>query len=948
MNKSAIQKYAIWARNELREQVSKRAFQYGITPQKDLERNLESIEGRVLSKREQAQRNQLIDLVHQKGFDQVIEEVAYTWFNRMIALRFMEVNDYLPEHIRVFSNSNNEFKPEILSHPLDLNEEYFKRDLILRLIEEGKQEELYRYLFLSECNSLNQLLPEMFEKVDGYTELLLPNNLLNPGSIIGKLVTDIDEVDWKVVTQEGRDKGISDEEGGQVQIIGWLYQYYISEKHDEVLDILSKKGVSKEDIPAATQLFTPDWIVRYMVENSLGRIWLEGHPNDNLRKKWKYYLGNTESELKVSSNENRDKYSELKPEDLRIADIAMGSGHILVYAFDILMQIYHSQGVRTRDAVKSILENNLYGLDIDDRAAQLSYFAIMMKAREYDRRILTRGIRPNLFAIQESNGISHELINYFANGDNELKRDVLTLVSELKNAKEYGSVITVSNLDFTRMELRLEKLKDNLSLDAIEAKNSLYPLVKEGKILARKYHVVVLNPPYLNKYNDCLKNYIQNRYKEYSSDLYSVFIVRSLEMLERNGYSALMTPMTWMFLKSYQRLRELVISEYCISSLIQLEYSAYREATVPICTFIIKNECSEDYGTYLRLSDFKGGMEVQKDKTLEASSNSKVDYLYLTNKNKFRQIPGTPIAYWLDDRWFNLFSTYPPVSEIAKPRVGQNTGDNKRFLRLWFEVDYAKIGFGVNHDELPTTKHKWIPYSKGGSFRRWYGNFSYVINWENDAKELKDYAVIRNKGRHWSRYIQNLDYIGIEGLTWSDVSSGKFSCRYLPEGFICDVKGSSSYPSKLLLLPMLAFLNSDVAQEGLKALAPTISFQTGDIGRLPFGLQENYYSEISKIVNNLIDLYKSDWDSEETSWDFKINPLVNIYKEGKKNGNDYTIEVCCKIYEERLKEYINKSLEYEIKLNNLITDAYGLSKTIKVSRQEREMEVTLHKPDQCH
>ena len=910
MNKNAIQKYAIWARNELRNQITQRAFQYGITPKERPEKGLASVNGIMLTPIEQKQRDQLIEEVWRKGFDQVIEELAYTWFNRLIAIRFMEVNDYLPEGVRVLSNSKNEFKPEILTSALNLDEAHFKKDLILKLIDEGKQEELYRYLLLAECNALNEILPVMFERMDGYAELMLPANLLKPDSVIGKLISDIDEVDWGVT-------GSEDEEGGQVQIIGWLYQYYNSELKDETFADLKKKNkkISKERIPAATQLFTPDWIVRYMVENSLGRLWLEGHPNEDLKKNWKYYLEEAEQEPEVEAQlkEIRKEYAALKPEDLSTADLAMGSGHILVYAFDILMQIYRSEGYRDRDAVRSILENNLYGLDIDDRATQLAYFAIMMKAREYDRRIFDRGIQPNVFAIQESNGISKDTIDFVAHGDMNLKRDLNILVTEMKDAKEYGSLINSSRLDFNRIEQSLENIKDSFNPYAVEAKEKLLPLVGPAKILSTKVWVCCMNPPYLgnNGMDEALSFKVKTEFPNSKYDLFACFIECGFNITKTNGYLSLITQHAWMFLSSYMKLREATLYKPIIN-MAHLGPRAFEDISgevVQTTAYISLNTCfKEYYGQYVRLIDERDSLSKKNE-----FFNSDKRY-YLSQKN-LNAIPGKPLVYWLTENEIESYQKGKLVLEIADPRLGMATANNDKFVRYWFEVDYNKLGLGYkSREQARESKKKWFPYNSGGSFRKWFGNNEYVVNWENDGTEIRNYSKGNNGKINSHNY--NLDYIFQESLTWSALSSSNFGIRYSEPGALFDNAGSSLFcDNHENLLYILGFLSSDIALKLLFASNPTLNFQPGNIGKLPIIFDENRKTDVIEIVSECIEIAKKDWDTQEVSYGFSETPLLKHH---------YTlIKDAFNEWKKQSQANFKRISNLENYNNNIFSDIYG-------------------------
>ena len=794
MDKNAIKKFAVWARTELIARVSLKGVEYGIIEDNIEDANADSVGGKVLTADEKKQRQALIAEINDKGYKQVMEEVAYTWFNRFSALRFMEVNGYLPSHVRVFTDEGNNFKPQIITEAIHLDLDGLDTDKVYELKDAEKTEELYKYLLIVQCNALNKILPGMFQKIADYTELLLPDNLLREGSVIQQMIELIPEDDWK----------------DAVQIIGWLYQYYNSEKKDDVFAALKKNvKITKENIPAATQLFTPDWIVRYMVENSLGRLWLEGHPDvkelllpteeeqsayvagnrDPEDTKWHYYLEEAEQEPEVQTQlaEIRKEYAALTPDQLKVIDPCSGSGHILAYMFDVLMKIYESYGYTTREAVASIVENNLYGLDIDDRAAQLAYFAVMMKARQYDRRFFSRGIQPHVYAIMESNHVDKFAVDYFCNGDAKLTAAMDTVISELHDAKEYGSILTVTPQDWSALYNRFAEITEDINMSRETALRELLPLVQVAEALAQKYDITITNPPYMSNkgMSNTLLTYVQKNYPEAKADLFAVFIEKCKSELKPNGLQAMITQHSWMFLSSYEKLRmQLRTSD--IVNMAHLGPRAFEEIggeVVQTTAFVYRNTHIVGYkSVYCRL------VEPTTQDSKESLFLSGREH-YSVAREQFECIGGSPFAYWASERALSNFEIAKPLIEYSRPRVGQNTGDNERFLRFWHETEIQKIGFGVKHDELATTGYKWIPYNKGGSFRRWYGNFDRVVNWENDGKEIKDYAVIRNHGKHWSRYIQNIENMCREGVSWSDIASTRFACRYLPEGFICDVKG---------------------------------------------------------------------------------------------------------------------------------------------------------------
>ena len=864
MNKNAIQKFAIWARNELITQVSQRAYQYGIDESGFGDASADTLNGRLLTAEEKSQRQELIKQIKEKGYKQVMEEVAYTWFNRFIALRFMEVNNYLPSHIRVFSDASGAFKPEILNDVLHLDLPGLDSGKVAEYIESNDTEALYRYLLLTQCNALNSALPVMFERMGGYTEMLLPNNILRQDSVLGHMVSDIPEEDWR----------------DAVQIIGWLYQYYNTELKDDTFAQLKKNvKITKERIPAATQLFTPDWIVRYMVENSLGRLWLEGHPNAELHDGWKYYLDEAEQEPEVESQlaKLREEYKTIKPEEIKVIDPCMGSGHILVYAFDVLMQIYTSAGWDQREAAQSILKNNLYGLDIDDRAAQLAYFAVMMKARQYDRRLLTRGIQPNIYSIRESNGIQAMTIEYFHKNDPKLKADIERIVTEMRDAKEYGSILNITPVDCTGLYARFDEIREDINMMQMSALDELLPLVKCAELLAQKYDVVVTNPPYMAVSNAGAKvnDYVKKNFPDSKADMFAVFIERCGQMAKKNGYQAMITQHAWMFLSSFERMRERLLHSVDIVTLAHLGVGTFvdlNSKVVQSVCFVFQNNHVAGYiGRYDRLFEQQGIYENNQEKEKWLISGK---HKFLTKQESFFKIPGSPVAYWVSDNLLNDFSIGEILKKKGDTRQGMATSDNNRFLRLWHEIAFNRLGLGCKsaEDALALNK-KWYPYNKGGEFRKWYGNIDYTVNYENDGFEIKGYASSLYKSS--SRTIKSMSEYFKPCLSWSKISSGSIAFRYYPDGFIFDVAGCCIFYENMdAMFYDFGFLNSIVSKEMLSAISPTLNYEAGHIASLPVIRREECISHATELTQENISIGKDDWDSYETSWDFKRNPLV--------------------------------------------------------------------------
>lgn len=944
MDKNAIKKFAVWARNELIERVSKKAMVYGISENEVIDPNADSVNGIVLTAAQKKERQALIEMVFAKGYQQVMEEVAYTWFNRFCALRFMEVNNYLPSLVRVFTNNKNEFRPQILTEALEVDLEGLDKAKLYELKEANADEELYKYLLITQCNALNKELPKMFQKIEDYTELLFPDNLLREGSVVEQMIKLIPEEDWK----------------DAVQIIGWLYQYYNIEPKNTVFANLKKNiKISKKDIPAATQLFTPDWIVRYMVENSLGRMWVEGHPDDELKAGWKYYLEEAQQEPEVEQElvKIREQYASLQVSDIKCIDPCMGSGHILAYMFDVLMEIYKREGYRNRDAVKSIINNNLYGIDIDERAVQLAYFAVMMKGRQYDDRFLERNYQPHVHAIVESNGIDRELLTYFGAEMDDFSRENANnqlngLLDAMQDACEYGSIITVPAYDFDLLKEYVAEYDPERNLFASNDLGPLQERLKEliavGEILARKYEIVVTNPPYMgaSNMNPKLSDFIKCNYADYKSDFFSAFMIKCSNMTVKDGYLGFFTPYVWMFIQSYEKLRNYLCNTENIETLIQFEYSAFEEATVPVCSLTFRNGHVSKKGVYLRLTDFRGGMEVQRQKTLEAICNHNCGYYFETNSDNFSKIPGAPIAYWVSDNAYKAFDG-KVLSDVAKPRQGLATSDNDRFLKLWFEVNISKIGFNIsNIEDNKKFLYKWFPCTKGGSFRRWYGNNEYIVNWENDGEEMKKYAS--SLYRNYTRTIKNIALYFQKGMTWSTISSGLFSMRFVPQGFIFETKGAMCFAGDEVLDYLLGLYNTSVIQSYLRILSPTLDYHEGPLGKTPVVIQPSI--KVDYIVKNNIENSKQNWDSFEISWDFQKHPLMThsvsqafdsdqvIYVNSYKHWllkNDY------EFYKERANGQFDQLKANEEELNRIFIDIYGLQDELTPDVEEKD--VTVHR-----
>ena len=853
MNKSAIQKFAIWARKELITQVSQRAYQYGIDESGFGDASADTLNGRLLTAEEKSQRQELIKQIQEKGYKQVMEEVAYTWFNRFIALRFMEVNNYLPSHIRVFSDSTGAFKPEILSDVLHLELPGLSREKVAEYIESNDTEGLYRYLLLTQCNALNEALPRMFEEMGGYTEMLLPNNILRQDSVLGHMVSDIPEEDWQ----------------DAVQIIGWLYQFYNTEIFDSIFDgDMSRKKVTKDLLPAATQIFTPDWAIRYMVQNSLGRLWLEGNPNTELHDSWKYYLDEAEQEPDVDAQLTKlcEEYKTIKPEEIKVIDPCMGSGHILVYAFDVLMQIYTSAGWDQREAAQSILKNNLFGLDIDDRAAQLAYFAVMMKARQYDRRLLTRGIHPNIYSIRESNSIQTMTIEYFHKNDPKLKADIERIVTEMRDAKEYGSILNITPVDFAGLYARFDEIRNDINMMQMAALDELLPLVKCAEVLAQKYEIVVTNPPYLgnSRMNDSLSAYIKRYYPDEKSDLAMVMLNKmSWGLTIKNGYTASITTASWMFLKSFEKFRKKMLASSDFVTLVDFGTELFdgKIGHLPIVSWVSRNSHLRTAMTAVRLVDYCYSRRDEKEPNYFNKNNR-----FIANQANFATITGSPIAYWASPKILSSFERGTLIDSIAAVKIGMGTGKNDVFLKSWWEINYWNIDFSMDSIEnIDKSSKKFFPYNKGGEYRRWYGNLQDVVWYDSTGrKKMFDTAGHRENG--------GKDAYFKPGITWNFIGATKFGVRLMPPGCLFDVAGSSLFVPKEKLSFVMGFLSSSVCNEILKLLNPTVNYQAGNIKSLPVVIDRE--NEVDDIVCQNIQTSMKDWDSYENSWDFKRNPLV--------------------------------------------------------------------------
>ena len=899
MDKNAIKKYAVWARNELIARIAQKANQYGITEAEIISASADSIHGKLLTPTEKKQRTALIERIKTKGkngFQLVMEEVAYTWFNRFTAIRFMEVNRYLPTHIRVFTDEENRFAPQILAEAIHLDMPGLNMDKVFELKQANKTEELYKYLLITQCNALNEILPRMFQKIEDYSELLLPDNLLREGSVIEQMITLIPEEDWK----------------DQVQIIGWLYQYYNTEPKDLVFSNLKNNiKISKENIPAATQIFTPDWIVRYMVENSLGRMWLEGHPNDELKANWEYYIeeANQEESVKTQLEKFRSEYANIKPEEIKVIDPCMGSGHILCYMFDVLIQIYEAYGYTARDAASLIIENNIYGLDIDDRAAQLSYFAIMMKARQHDRRFLARHLSPNVYSITESNIISKDAVEYFINQKDTIKENLEQLIKIFKNAKEYGSIINVSGIDLRVLFDRLREIEDDVNLYRSVVEDDVAPIIACAALLQQHYHVVVTNPPYMSSsgMSTQLSDYVKQYYPLTKSDMSTVFMEKTLDMCLPNGYTAMINIPVWMFLSSYEELRKKLLLNSQFTNLLHLGRGVFG-ADFGTTSFVIRKGNIRNYiSTFRKLYERQGSVD-DNEKKIRLFLNGYGNYL--NKQDSFMSIPNYCIAYSASPQLLSAFKEGIRVDSFTEPKQGLATADNNRFLRFWHEVAFTNIKFSCgSHEESAQSKEMWYPYNKGGGFQKWYGNNEYVINWANDGLELNAFS---------KSVIRSPQFYFRECLSWCKVTISGFSMRYIPQGFLFDVAGCSLFVPKDKMRYVLGFANSAVNAHILSIISPTVNYEVGHVASLPI-LESPNAQEVDMLVSRNIQISKDNWDAYETSWDFTKHPFIPCRLNDETFLSDMYLD-----WESSSNNRFEELQNNEVRLNQIFIETYRL------------------------
>lgn len=931
MNTSNIKKYAPQARNDFIAAMRKQAAKYGITADSILpaeqKGDLLLIGDQVFPLSVMKPRDKLIKRIQTSSFEQTIDYIAYSWFNRLCAIRYMECKGLLDHGRRVLSSADGSAGlPQILEECLDIELPGLDASRVAELKLDGnKDEELYRELLLAQCHALNQVMPLLFEQVSDESELLLPDNLTKTDSLIRDLVSSIPEEDWS-----------------DVQIIGWLYQFYISEKKDQVIG----KVVKSEDIPAATQLFTPNWIVKYLVQNSVGRLWMMTHPESTLASDWEYYIQPAEQTDEVNAQLKQlidvrisEDGDTLNPESITVLDPACGSGHILVEAYDCLKAIYLERGYRSRDIPRLILENNLYGIDIDTRAAQLSSFALLMKAREDDRRLFSNPPKLNIIALQDSQPERLDAFSQDLASTGLEKADLKELLDLFEHASTFGSLIQIPTAFAKKLpdlETKLNTALESGDIFAQQSAQELFPLVQQAKLLGKQYDAVIANPPYMgNKYlNPNLKTYLKKNYQGFEKDLFSAFMIRDLQLTKESGQLGFMSPFVWMFISSYENLRAHFIDYATITSLIQLEYSGFDGATVPICTFTLaKSHVSNFMGSYIRLSDFRGS-ENQAPKTLEAINNHDCGWFFNAKPDDFKKIPGSPIAYWLNNNIYNFFKNSPNICTVSDPRQGMATTDNSTYLRSWHEITFEK--FGVNYENANLGNKNgcyWFPYNKGGDLRRWYGNQHYVVRYENNGQELIDLVTSKYPKISDPEFvIKNRKYYFRESITWTDLTSSMLSARYQPKGSIFDVSGHSTFiVDKKVQKIILAFLNSKLGYELSRVLNESFHFQVGDYKKLPYPEKlENLIHEDN--INKLIKISKFDWNCYETSWDFTQNPIISTQQPN--------LEQAFNTWQQQNSDAVAEMKRLEEENNKLFIDAYGLQDELTPDVPDEQITLT--------
>ena len=903
MHDSAIKNFCVWARRELISEVERRCALYDISEHPESPKGAQAVGGRVLSSQERKQRSDLLRKAHDEGYDTLVEQAAYTWFNRIMAIRFMEINDRLPSHTRLLSGNDGSFKPQALAEALQVDIEGIDRARVAQLVQSGDDEETFRYLFLAQCAELASCMPTVFSQVGSSMELLLPDGLLRAGGVIERMVEDIPEEDWL----EG------------VEIVGWMYQYYVSERKDEYF--ASKRKATREDLAPATQLFTPEWIVRYLTENSLGRLWMLNRPDSTLAIRMEYYIapdGNVEADFKCIES----------PEDITAVDPACGSGHILVCAFDLIAAMYEEEGYSRRDIPRLILEKNLTGLEIDPRAAAMASFALTMKACEYDSRFLRRGVRPRVtvlsrieFDENERDAIARTMKDQ-ERIDAPFLLEQADLLDSLSHLDEAGSLFMPTEADLGSVRAVAETVMDEAGMFGLAAAEKAQRALEELEPLARHYDVVVANPPYLGSGNMdvWLSKWTKENYPDEKNDLCTCFIARGLKLMEGNGYSAMLTASSWMFISSFEKMRGRLIDSVAITSMIQQSTHGFPGVTVPTTMFSLHKGDINSRGSYIRLEDFDRP-QWQQPRAYEAIHNHDCGWFYCADQQDFKKIPGSPIAYWASEALFESFSKMGTLSELARPRQGIATGDNNRFLRIWWETEISAVCFDAESTSIAlNSRCKWFPCNKGGGFRKWYGNNSLVLDWEDDGREIKN--NFDEKGKLRSRP-QNLEYQFLEGVTWGTISSGTLSMRYSPKGFMFETKGAMFFSSAhSALISLLGLMNTSLVNSIQKILSPTLDYHEGPIGKTPVSLPKS--QRVNELAESNISLSKSDWDSYEVSWDFTDFPLIRYH------APDAILAQTYESWKTECNEHFYQLKANEEELNRIFAEIYHMEDEVPI------------------
>ncbi len=959
MNKTAIKNFAIWARNKLIADIEYRAGLMGITaegiakplPQSTKETEFYDIgtaEPYAVSGEAINQRRNLVEILSRKmsetnyktAYKYVCEEVAYTWFNRLIAVRFMEVNDYLPSHVRVLSSDSGKMEPDLVTTPFDADLSFTEDEKmqIIQMKQDNQLDEVFRLLFIKQCNALNSILPALFEQTNDYTELLLNISAIDKEGVVYHLINDISEDDFNI------------EKGGQIEIIGWLYQYYNTEAFAELYEgDRATEKITADDLPSVTQLFTPDWIVRYMVENSLGRLWIEGHNNDLLKNKWKYYLDDTERVSEIQTEIAKYKLT-TNPEDIHFIDPCMGSGHILVYAFEVLMQIYESAGYSERDAAKSILENNLYGIDIDDRAYQMAYFAVMMKARQHNRRILSSDTVCHVYSIQESNFINRNQLKYFGLGLNEdEKNDALNqiggLLDTFMDAKEYGSILDVENYNWDLLHRFVEgiDMEGQMTLDAVglpQTQERIKTLIEIGKILSNRYEVVVTNPPYMNanRMNTKLSKMVSKKYQASKQDLSMVMFQAIRENISKQGgYISFITPTSWMFSSKFKHIREIIVNELQFESIVDCGTELFdgKIGHLYIGAWTLRNMRPLYRGKYVCLTEYCYSRRNEKQ-TEFFNKNNRGEF----DQRNFDLIEDFPVSYNVSDKIFSLFKEEMRLGDFGDARQGLTTSDNVRFIRSWNEVDYSTVCFDCSScDDTENNGMKWYPYLKGGDYQKWFPRQEFIVNYFENGKEIKDlvmekYSYLNNPGF----VVKNTEWYFKSGITWNDVGGERFNARLMPNGYIFADASPSFFSSKVDIWTGLAYFNSCVFQEVANVICSGLHYSTGQIPKIPFRhIPEGYTDRIIRNSKKCYELVQEEIVNKETSWSFSRNSLVGELKMGRLIADKY------KEWEAECENRFNQLKANEEELNRIFIDIYGLQDELTPEVEDKD--VTVRKAD---